>query len=180
MLAEGTAAPDFSTESLRGEPVRLSSLRGAPLWLAFFRFASCPLCNYRVHEMIEQWSTFEGRGFHPIGVFQSPASRLHDFVATQSPPFTLVADPEMALYALYGLESSILGALTPHVMAVGARAAVTPGIKMLSLPDGPATRLPGDFLIDRRGIIRTAYRGKDIADHIPFDSVDRFLKGQGV
>jgi peroxiredoxin len=180
MLSEGTAAPDFETENLRGEPLRLSALRGEPVWLAFFRFASCPLCNYRVHEMIERWSMFEGRGFHLVGVFQSPAQRLRDFVATQDPPFTLVADPEMKLYALYGLESSILGAMTPNVVATGARAATTRGIKLLGVPDGPAMRLPGDYLIDRRGVIRTVYKGKDIADHLPLEVADRFLKQQGV
>lgn len=180
MLSAGTTAPDFEVENLRGEPVRLSALRGDPVWLAFFRFASCPLCNYRVHEMVERWAMFEGRRFHLIGVFQSPSSRLHEFVAKQQPPFTLIADPEMKLYGLYGLESSILAAMTLNVVATGARAAGTKGIKLLSIPDGPAMRVPGDFLIDRHGVIETAYKGKDIADHIPFEAADRFLKQQGV
>ena len=94
MLQVGQRAPDFEVQSLRGEALRLSALRSQPTWLAFFRFASCPLCNYRVHEMIERWSMFADRDFHMIGVFQSPASRLRDFVARQEPPFTLVADPD--------------------------------------------------------------------------------------
>lgn len=180
MLSEGTSAPEFEAESLEAGRVRLSALRGKPVWLAFFRFASCPLCNYRVHDMIARWSTFEGRTFHMLAVFQSPASRLRDFVAQQEPPFTLIADPHMELYELYGVETSVLGAMKPNVIATAARAAITPGVKVFGAPDGPATRLPGDYLIDRGGVIRVAYRGKDIADHVPLEDADRFLKSQGV
>lgn len=178
MLPEGQAAPDFRVEGLHGEEVHLQELRGTPVWLAFFRFASCPLCNYRVHEMIERWRVFEGRDFRLFAVFQSPAARLSSFVAQQRPPFTLIADPDMALYALYRLESSILRAMTPNVMATAWKA-MSSGVKLLGAPDGPATRLPGDYLIDRRGVIRTAYRGKDIADHLPLEVADRFLTEQG-
>lgn len=111
-------------------------------------------------------------------MFQSPASRLREFVAKQRPAFTLIADPDMALCALYGLEASVLGAMTPHVAAVGVRAAATPGIKLVGPIDGPATRLPGDYLIDREGVIREVYRGRDIADHIPIEMADRFLRSQ--
>ncbi|MCZ7686146.1 MAG: hypothetical protein M5U28_48260 [Sandaracinaceae bacterium] len=79
-------------------------------------------------------------------MFQSPASRLREFVAKQRPAFTLIADPDMALCALYGLEASVLGAMTPHVAAVGVRAAATPGIKLVGADrwsrDPLAWRLP--------------------------------------
>lgn len=179
MLSVGDTAPEFAVESLDGASVRLSALRGEPVWLAFFRFASCPLCNYRVHEMVERWETFASRRFRLLAVFQSPASRLRDFVAEQRPAFTLIADPDMALYELYGLESSVLAAMTPHVAAVGFRAATTPGIKLIGPIDGPPMRVPGDYLIDREGVIREVYRGRDIADHIPLEVADRFLRGQG-
>lgn len=180
MIEVGTHAPEFEADGLRDQRVRLSARRGTIVWLAFFRFASCPLCNYRVHEMVERWQEFAERDFQLLAVFQSPAERLREFVAKQSPPFELIADPEMALYDLYGLGSSVSAALSANVMAKGMKAAFTSGIKLLALPDGPATRVPADFFIDRRGVVRESYLGKDIADHVPLEQADAFLRSQGV
>ncbi len=172
-LLNGSRAPDGSATVLRGQTIRLSAewSRG-PLWLAFFRFAACPLCNLRVHELIEQWDRFAGK-VRLIAIFQSPASRLEEFVATQNPPFTLIADPEMTLYAEYGLESSFLAALSPKV-ASRTIAAKRKGFRVIPPFDGPAFRVPADFLIDR-GVIRVAHYGKNLSDHISLEAVERFL-----
>lgn len=127
--------------------------------------------------MIERWDLFRGRDFAMLAVFQSPAERLREFVATQEPEFDLVADPEMKLYETYDLESSWLGAMKPNVMAKAANAA-TAGIRLVGPVDGPPMRLPGDYLIDRAGVIQVAYRGKDIADHVPLEAADAFLTSQ--
>ncbi|MEC7525052.1 MAG: peroxiredoxin-like family protein [Myxococcota bacterium] len=179
MIEAGTEAPDFEASGLTDERIRLSSRRGAPVWLAFFRFASCPLCNYRVHEMLERWEMFADRDFHLLAVFQSPAHRLREFVAKQSPPFQLIADPEMELYEKYGLEASFGAALSANVFSKGLSAATTRGIKLLALPDGPALRVPADFFIDRRGVVQRTYQGRDIADHVPLEEADAFLRAQG-
>lgn len=37
--------------------------------------------------------------------------------------------------------------------------------------------LPADFLVDEQGVIRQAYYGEDIGDHLPFEAV---RSGSGV
>jgi peroxiredoxin len=172
-LEKGSRAPDCGATSLRGESIRLSAeWSQGPLWLAFFRFAACPLCNLRVHEMIEQWSRFDGK-LRLIAVFQSPASRLEEFVATQDPPFTLIADPEMALYAEYAVEVSFMKALSAQVARRTVQAK-RKGFRVIPPMDGPTFRVPADFLIER-GFVKVAHYGKNLSDHIPFETVERFL-----
>lgn len=175
-LQAGEPAPDFTLTTLKGETVTLAELRGAPVWLAFSRFASCPLCNYRVHQMIGEWpARYAGFNFRLFNIFQSPAAKLDDYVAKQEPPFDLVADaPHMGLYAKYGLESAFKAALSMDVMKTMVAAAKI-GLPLVRPFEGPAFRVPADFLIDSEGILRVAFYGATIAEHIPFEEADAFL-----
>ena len=39
---------------------------------------------------------------------------------------------------------------------------------------GSITSMPADFLVDRSGVIRVAYYGRDEGDHLDFEKVKRF------
>ncbi|MCA9634746.1 MAG: redoxin domain-containing protein [Myxococcales bacterium] len=162
--------------TLKGESLTLADLRGAPVWMAFSRFASCPLCNYRVHQMIGEWpARYADYNFRLFNVFQSPSSKLDDYVAKQEPPFDLVADhPSMGLYEKYGLESSVKAAFSMDVMKTMVAAAKI-GLPLVRPFEGPAFRVPADFLIDSEGILRVVFYGATIAEHIPFEQADAFL-----
>jgi thioredoxin-dependent peroxiredoxin len=174
-LEAGQEAPLFEATTLRGERISLADRLDQPLWLAFFRFASCPLCNFRIHQLVGQWpDRFAHRKFRMLGVFQSPAEKLDTYVSKHEPQFTVVANPEMDLYRLYGVESSIKGAFSGQVMKsmVGAAKA---GLPLMGAPDGPSFRIPADFLIAPGGTIHTVFYGSNMADHIPFETVDAWL-----
>ncbi len=51
-LEVGQLAPDFTAVQLDGSSVRLRDFAGQNVWLAFFRWANCPLCNFRIHELL--------------------------------------------------------------------------------------------------------------------------------
>jgi peroxiredoxin len=176
-VVAGEPAKDFTAVALDGKEVSLAGLRGQPVWLAFFRFAACPFCNYRIHELLAQWPRrFAQHRFTMLGVFQSPADSVRSAVERQRPPFIPIPDPEMHLYALYGLETRLGGVLTLQVprLMLAARAA---GIPLSGRREGPVTRIPADFLIDAEGQVRVAYYGRNVADHVPFEDVERFLAG---
>lgn len=109
-----------------------------------------------------------------LGVFQSPPEKLDTYVTRHEPQFTIIANPEMDLYQLYGLETSIKGAFAGQVFKsmVGAAKA---GLPLVRPPDGPAFRIPADFLISPGGTIHTAYYGSNMADHVPFETVEAWL-----
>jgi peroxiredoxin Q/BCP len=175
-LQVGHQAPDFTVEALSGETITLSALQGKPVWLAFFRYAACPLCNLRIHQLSSTWaSSFASRNFTMLAVFQSPPRKLEGLVERYSPPpFKVICDPELELYAKYHLDCSMKGALGGEVRGklMEARKA---GIPIVKPWDGPASRVPADFLIDRHGMIRQAFYGENIGQHIPFESVSSFL-----
>jgi peroxiredoxin len=177
-IAPGQPAPDFSATALDGSVVELARLRGQPVWLAFFRWAACPFCNYRIHELIAQWERrFSKHRFTMLGVFQSPADRCQAALGSKQLPFALLPDPDMGLYRLYQIESGVRGMLSldvPKTMLAARRQ----GIPIITPTEGPATRIPADFLIDATGIIRVAFYGRNITEHIPFEDVERFIEAQ--
>lgn len=177
-LKVGDQAPSFDVETLDGTKVSLESLRGKPVWLAFFRYAACPLCNFRVHQLLSVWpKTFADHDFVMLGVFQSPGRKLEGLVKRHDPPFKVVSDPGLELYSKYHLEKSLAGAMGKDVRDA-MRGAAKAGIPLVRPWDGPATRVPADFLIDAHGMIQTVFYGENIAQHIPFEDVSSFLDTQ--
>lgn len=169
----GAPAPDFEVPVLGGGVASLAALKGRKVWLAFFRYASCPLCNLRVHRMIERYPALAAQGLAIVAVFQSPLDRMAQFVGRQAPPFPLVSDPSESLYRLYGVGTSLAGLVAPRVIAGLVRAG-REGFHA-GRPDGTLSRIPADFLIDEDGRVADAFHGRDIGDHIPFDRVERFV-----
>lgn len=172
ILKKGSLAPSFNGTLWNGESFDSATLRGVKIWLAFFRYASCPLCNLRVHEMIKNYDNFQKLGISIVAVFQSSPESIADSVGKQKPPFPLIADPHESLYNLYGVGASHSGFAHPGNLPKFAKA-----MKAGFMPgrvEGTLTRMPADFLIDRNGMIALAYSGGKIADHIPFDEVQKF------
>lgn len=175
-LKVGQQAPDFDAEALDGERISLMGLRGKPVWLAFFRYAACPLCNLRIHQLTSVWpKVFAPHSFVMLAVFQSPRHKLEGLVERYSPQFKIICDPELELYGKYRLETSVKGILGAEVRAAIA-AAYKEGLPLVQPWDGAGARVPADFLIDRDGMIRQVFYGENIAQHIPFESVSSFLE----
>lgn len=171
-VSVGDRAPAFLATTWLGEAIELERYRGRKVWLAFFRFASCPLANLRVHE-ISKRHDLSANGIQIVAVFPSPRERIAAHVGKQNLPFPLVSDPHERLYMLYGLRASVAGLIGRDV---GLRTVQAAALGFLPGPtDGTITRLPGDFLIDEEGIVRHVHNGDDVADHIPFERVLEFI-----
>lgn len=106
-ITDGEHARAFWTMDITGNVVDLSEFAGRHILVSFFRFASCPFCNLRVHGMIERYPAYHDAGMAMIAVFESPRETMLRYVAGRmDAPFPLIADPEDHLYRLYGLETS--------------------------------------------------------------------------
>jgi peroxiredoxin Q/BCP len=172
-LQANDRAPEFATRDFLGAPVDLQSLRGRRVMLSFYRYASCPLCNLRMRDLIRSYDAWSTQGLSLVAVFQSPASSIATHVGRQDAPFPIVADPGMELYRSYCVEQRWTAMLTPSVLLNAARA-----MKAGMLPgrvEGPANRVPADFLICEDGVIDVAYYGTDVGDHLPLDQIERWL-----
>ncbi|MCM2306730.1 MAG: redoxin domain-containing protein [Sulfuritalea sp.] len=159
---------------LDGSQFELSSLKGRPYMLSFFRFASCPFCNLRMHQLVQRQAELNPR-FAIVAVFDSSLDNLREHAERHRSPFPVLADSSGNAYGLYGIEHSVLGMLKgmflrmPTMLhAMFAKGYIPTRIK------GSMTTMPADFLVDASGIIRHAYYGKDEGDHLPFEEVKRF------
>lgn len=175
-LVSGMSAPGFALTDAFGEPVRLDDYRGERLLLSFYRFASCPLCNLRVHQLLKHYPDWQGRGLHMVAVFESPAEHIHHYLDRHAAPFPIIPDPERVLYRAYGVQASWTGFLRawtrhlPMVFEAVVRRRFLPG-RM----DGDWAMVPADFLIGPELRIADAFYGRHIGDHLPIERIDRFL-----
>jgi thioredoxin-dependent peroxiredoxin len=168
-LQAGQTAPAFLRPDINGAMLRLKDYRGRYLLLSFYRYASCPFCNLRVHELMQHQAEFDQ---------QSAREGILDHVGKQRPPFPIIPDPGHSIYRRYGVESSLRGFLLGLTLRMGkALQAMAKGF-LPGRMEGSITLLPADFLIGPDGSILVAYYGKDISDHLPIEVILQRLGAQ--
>ena len=176
-LSRGDMAPKLQTSDWKGRPFDLASLRGGPVFLSFYRYASCPLCNLRIHQLIAAHNSFAAKGLTMVAVFQSPAESIARYVGRQVPPFVMIPDPEMRFYRRFGVETSWLGFMRAWTIGIGRplRAVLGKGF-MPGMIEGNLNRIPADFLIGADGTLVDVFYGKDIGDHMPLQRLHDGLR----
>jgi len=172
-LKTGIKAKNILLPAIDGSMFDSKCLQGQRYMLSFFRFASCPFCNLRVHELVSRFAEF-GDDFTVIAVFDSPLDNLIRHAEGHQAPFPIVADVENKYYQKYGIEHSLGGMFKGMIMRLPT---LIKGMFKGYIPTtikGSITTMPSDFLIDSEGIIKVAYYGKDEGDHLPFDTIKAF------
>jgi len=180
----GKDAPDFCLSSTMGDKVQLSHFKGKKVWVSFFRAATCPLCNIRIHEMIESHNTLiEPYGMVVLAIFESPLDAMTQYAGAHPCPFPILSDAGGASHKSYACELSTSGVYRGACLAVCAGQ-----MKLSSLLRGrrsskvapagevaPFNRMPADFLIGEDGKVRDAFYAKTVNKHIGWDRITEFL-----
>lgn len=167
-------APTFSAIDVSGTKIDLEKYKGKKVFLAFFRYASCPVCNFRMHDILENYDQIKASGYEIIAVYESTNETLNEFLKDENVPFPIIGDSELVLYKKYRVEKSFwrtIGSVFDKKVTSNKSKGkeLFKGKKLKK--DGNLTRIPADFLIDENGIITTAYYGTDIGDHLPLDQI---------
>jgi peroxiredoxin len=170
----GEKVTNIILPSLDGGLFKLDSINGRRFMLSFLRFASCPFCNLRVHELVKRFEEF-GENFTIVAVFDSSLENLQKHAEKHHSPFPILADENNIFYQAYGIEHSLAGMFKGMLTRMPSllRAMFVKGYLPLVIK-GSLTTMPADFLVDENGVIRTAYYGKDEGDHLPFERVKAF------
>jgi len=174
-LRAGQLAPDFEVQDILGDPVALNDCVDKKLMLSFYRYASCPLCNLRVAGLIHYYPSFHKKGLNLVAFFESPSESILEHVTKQDIPFPIVADPERKTYELYGIETSLGGYIKGILRFKAFYQAARKGFRG-GKAEGIKTLLPADFLLSPGLIIKRAYYGRDIGDHLPIKEIEQFLE----
>jgi peroxiredoxin len=104
----GDTATHIILPALDGKPFDTSSLAGRPWMLSFFRFASCPFCNLRMHELVTRLDELPD-DFAIVAVFDSPLDNLQKHAGKHHAPFAVLADEHNRYYQQYGIDLSHYG-----------------------------------------------------------------------
>lgn len=170
----GDKVANIRLPAIDGSMFELDSLKGKRYLLSFFRFAGCPFCNLRLHELAARHGEL-GNDFAIVAIFDSPLQNLQRHAAKHEAPFPILADQHNIYYREYGIEYSLSGILKGVIRRMPAllSAIFVKGYFPASI-QGRLTTLPADFLIDENGMIHTAYYGKDEGDHLPFEQAKAF------
>ena len=175
----GDTANPISLPAIDGATHDTSSLAGRPFMLSFFRFASCPFCNLRLHELVSRFDEFADP-FTIVAIFDSPQDNLKRHAGKHHAPFPILADASNRYYREYGIEHSVGGVLKGMALRLPT---LLQGMLKGYVPliiKGSLTTMPADFLVDADGIIRTAYYGQDEGDHLPIEQVKAFAAAKSM
>lgn len=168
-LKIGDKAPDFETINTDGNTIKLSNYKGQKVLIAFFRYAGCPVCNFRVHDLIENYGSITSKGYKIIAIYESNNVILKEYLSETPVHFTVIGDPKLKLYKEYSVEKSFWKMLG-SAFKKQPKEAMKKGNKLFSKKykrDGNLTRLPADFVIDENGILKAVHYGTNIGDHLP-------------
>lgn len=159
--------------ALDGKEFDTGDLKGKRFLLAFFRFASCPFCNLRVHDLVSRFDEF-GDDFTVVAIFDSSLENLQRHAGKHQAPFQILADEQNVYYREYGIEHSVLGVLKGMLLRMPTLlTAMFRGYLPLIIK-GSMTTMPADLLVDENGIIQLVHYGKDEGDHLPFEVIKQF------
>lgn len=178
-VKEGDVAIDFKTRSVFNEAVSLSEYKGKMMLLSFYRYASCPLCNLRIHHLIDKYDSFHKKGLSMLAFFESPRESILKYVSRHDAPFPIIADPEMRIYNDYGVESSWSGFFKGMLNFSSMMNALKKGYLPGKL-EGNKALIPADFLIGPDQQVIRAYYGKDIGDHLPIKEIETWLEDEEI
>lgn len=175
-IKPGEQSTGIQLPSINGTIFDTGSLQGRPYLSSFFRFASCPFCNLRVHQLVESYAEL-GNDFTIVAVFDSPIDNLVRHAEGHKAPFQILADESNRYYREYGIEHSFAGMMKGMLLRMPTLIRSMSMGYVPTIIKGSMTTMPADFLIDARGVIRTAHYGGDEGDHLPFEQVKDFSLG---
>jgi len=175
-LQFGTALARHELETISGEHVRLPD-ETRLVHLQFRRFAGCPVCNLHLHSFVRRHSEIVDAGVREVVVFHSSREALLEHAADL--PFAVVADPSKALYAEFGVESSLWALLDPRAWLPIIRGVARSALRILTgrgrvpslTPAGGRLGLPADFLIGNDGRVLAVKYGSHAYDQWSVDEL---------
>lgn len=162
-------AKDFLAKDHLNNEINLQSYKGKKLWLAFYRYASCPLCNLHIHEITQRFNEVRDLDLVFLPIFQSTPSEVQKYAGKNNLPFQIVCDPKEEIYSLYSVNSSYLGFASLSVIKKLTKAIINGHIP--GRMEGEVARLPSELLINEDFIITYRYDGKHIGDHPSIDLI---------
>lgn len=92
-----------------------------------------------------------------------PKHALH-YCGSLAPSVNCLTQEDAQPYFAYGLtQAGVMEVMSPKVMMEGMKASAEGFLPQA--PIGDPRMMPGSFIIDRQGIVRWAFYGRDVSEH---------------
>lgn len=162
----GDHAPDLTLASSKGEQKQLSSLwADGPALMLFWRHYGCGCGIDRAERLRDEYAAYVSAGAMLAVIGQAEPERSEAYATKYALPCLVLCDPEQDAYDAYGLiegmPSQILFDASDELLRCDYDAGMALAAKRRELGrpfvDNPWL-LPGEFVVDRTGVIRLAYR----------------------
>ena len=167
-LSDGQPAPAFTTTDVLGNNLSLEGLRGHITLLSFMRDAGCPVCELRLSHLALKADSLKKANTQVVLVYESDVTTMRSYLADKDLPFTFVADPTGELHKKYGVENSLGQVALGFVKGLNKQ--IKAGKKLqtqeISREDANKLRSTADFIIDEHLLVRRAYYGRYLGDHM--------------
>lgn len=173
----GDRAPDLSLIGSGGESTQLSSYwQDGPAAILFWRHFGCGCGMERAQRLRDEYDDYINEGATVVIVGQGDYQRAEEYaVKFELPPLDVLVDPDESAYQRYGLlegKPSQVVFDAPEAFQRGeyevfARLAEERRKGGNPLVDNPWL-LPGEFVVDQKGVLRLTYRYhycEDFPDH---------------
>ncbi len=102
-LKVGSAAPDFSLQSLNGEQVTLSKLRGDNILMVFYRGHWCPFCVGHLEDIQTLLPELEQRGYKVLAISPDDAEGMQKMADRMDRPYHFLSDTNLQVTDLFGI-----------------------------------------------------------------------------
>lgn len=176
-LLAGDTAINIVLPGIDGSTFDLTSLKGRRYMVSFLRFATCPFCNLRLHQLISRRAEL-GDDFTIVAIFDSPIETLIRTSEKHRSPYPILADEKNTYYRAYGVERSTWGVLKGMIFRMPTLLYAMFARRYIPWPiTGSMLTMPLDILVDEDGLIHTAYYGRDEGDHLAFEAIKAFASG---
>jgi len=178
-LRSGDTIGELTLPAIGGGTFDLSAYSRKRYMLSFYRFATCPLCNLRVHELVRRRAELP-TDFGLVAVFDASLEDLTRHATRHGAQFPILADSDNVYYRQFGVERSAWRTAVGFIrrfpqIAYGVLVkGYFPGI-----PGGNITTMPLDLLVNEDGSVHTAYYGRDEGDHLPMSALLEFANFPG-
>ena len=166
-LQVGDQAPDFELPDSDGQRIKLSSFwREKPALILFWRHYGCGCGIERAGMLHKDFEAFKGAGAEVLIIGQGEPERAAAYAAKyELPPMPILCDPAFETYEAFGLvegkPSQILFDAPNEFLDRDPDAGIGLAKERQDLGRPLVDNswlLPGEFVVDRGGVVRLAYR----------------------
>ena len=173
LIKKGDKVPNIKLSAIDGSQFDSELLLGKKYLVTFFRFATCPFCNTRLAELVNNRDKL-GDEFEIIAIFESQLDHLQKHASKHFAKFPILADPARKYYREFNVEKSVLGMFKGMIFRMPT---LLKGMFSGYVPREISSRMltmPLSLLVDDKGVIQSIYQGQDEGDHIPMQRVVEF------